>query len=199
MDEPTAAPGLSDYPVRLDIDHQEKYSRFLPLVKWLLLLPHYLILFVLLIVAYVAVIASWFAVLITGRYPRVLFEFILGVQRWRVRVGAYMLLMVDPYPPFALEDLPDYPARLQIDYPEDGVARWRPLVAWLIVIPYLIVSTIIFYIAEVLVFFAFFTILFTRSFPKGMFDIVLVAARWQERGFAYAIWMTTRYPPFVWD
>lgn len=201
MDEPTAAPasGLADYPLRLDIDHQEQYSRFMPLVKWFLLIPHYIALIVLSFVAVLAVIVAWFAVLITGRYPRALFDFVLGVGRWRMRVTGYLYLLVDGYPPFSLEHDPDYPVRFQIEYPEDGVARWRPLVAWLLVIPYLIVANIIQYLGHLMVFFGFFTILFTRKFPKGMFDIVLVSLRWLERGYAYLLWMTTKYPPFVWD
>jgi hypothetical protein len=200
MIEPDAvSPEAANYPVQVEIDHQERYSRFMPLIKWLLAIPHYLALFVLGIGAFFAIVIAWFAVLITGRYPRGLFDFVLGVQRWRLRVATYLFLMVDPYPPFSLADDPNYPARLAIEYPEEGVARWRPLVAWLLAIPYLLISGIINYLAYLLVFFAFFTILFARSFPKGMFDICRVALRWQERGYAYALWMVTRYPPFVWD
>jgi hypothetical protein len=151
------------------------------------------------IVAFLAIVVAWFAVLITGRYPRGLFDFLLGVQRWRVRVAAYLFLMVDPYPPFSLADDPNYPVRLQIEYPEGGVARWRPLVAWILAIPYLLISGIINYLAYLLIFFAFFTILFTKRFPEGMHRIALVALRWQARSNAYTYWLVTRYPPFVWD
>jgi hypothetical protein len=199
MDEPLATPTAADYPVRLEIDHQEQYSRFMPLVKWLLLIPHYIVLTILGLVAFFAIVAAFFAVLFTGRYPRGIFDFLVGVQRWGMRVYAYLYLMVDPYPPFSLSDEPEYPVRFNIDYPEQGVERWRTLFAWILAIPYLIVAAIIHYIAYVLVFFAFFTILFARTFPKGMFDIVAVALRWQARGYAYALFMVTRYPPFVWD
>jgi Domain of unknown function (DUF4389) len=199
MDEPQATPTAAGYPVHVEIQHQERYSRFMPLVKWLLLLPHYIVLTILGFVAFFAIVAAWFAVLFTGRYPRGIFDFLVGVQRWGMRVYAYLYLMVDGYPPFSLADDPNYPVHLEIEYPEEGVARWRPLVAWILAIPYLIVAGIIHYIAYVLVFFAFFTILFARVFPRGMFDIVLVALRWQSRGYAYALWMVTRYPPFVWD
>jgi hypothetical protein len=199
MDEPQAVPSAAGYPVHVEIEHQERYSRFMPLVKWLLLIPHYIVLTILGFVAFFAIIGAWFATVITGRYPRGIFDFLVGVQRWGMRVYAYLYLMVDPYPPFALADDPNYPVHLDIEYPEEGVARWRPFFAWILAIPYLIVAGIIHYIAYVLVFFAFFTILFARVFPKGMFDIVLVALRWQSRAYAYALWMVTRYPPFVWD
>ena len=197
---PPPAPGAAaEYPLQADIEHQEEYSRFMPLIKWLLLLPHYIVLFVLGIAALVVTFISFFAVIVTRRYPRGMFEFVVGVHRWAWRVQAYLLLMTDAYPPFTLADDPAYPASFEIDYPEEGTARWRPLFAWLIAIPYLIVAYIIFYLAEILVFFAFFTILFAKKFPAGMFDIVLIAMRWQARGNAYIYWLTTRYPPFAWE
>ena len=192
-----AAVGAADYPVHLDVDRQEEYSRFMPLVKWLLAIPHYLVLIVLGIGALLVVFVSFFAVLFTGRYPRGMFDFVVGVHRWALRVTAYVFLMVDPYPPFTLDDDPNYPARFNIDYPE-RVQRWRPLVTWLLVIPYQFVATLILYLAELMAFFAFFTILFARTFPKGMFDIAEVGLRWQLRGSAYACWLTTRYPPWIW-
>jgi len=189
----------ADYPVHLDIDHQAEYRRFMPLVKWLLAIPHYIALVVLGIVALFAILISFFAVLFTGRFPRGLFDFLVGVHRWGLRVGAYLLLMVDPYPPFSLDDDPNYPVRFNIDYPEQGVNRWRPLVHWLLVIPYAIVAYLIFYLLYILVFFAFFTILFAKKFPEGMFNICRVGLRWAARANAYEYWMVTRYPPFVWD
>jgi hypothetical protein len=188
----------SDYPVHLDVDHQEEYSRFMPLVKWLLAIPHYIVLIVLGIAAFFVIVVSFFAVLFTGRFPRGMFDFLVGVHRWGLRVATYVLLMVDPYPPFSLADDPSYPVRFDIEYPE-GVNRWRPLVHWLLVIPYAIVAYLIFYLLYILVFFAFFTILFAKRFPEGMFNICRVALRWTARANAYEYWMVTRYPPFVWD
>jgi hypothetical protein len=196
---PATVSAAADYPVHLDIDHQAEYSRFMPLVKWLLAVPHYLALVVLGIVAFFAIIGSFFAVLFTGRYPRGIFDFVVGVHRWGLRVGAYVFLMVDPYPPFSLDDDPSYPARFNVDYPEQGIDRWRPLVQWLLLIPYSIVASILFYLGEILVFFAFFTILFAKKFPEGMFKIVRVAFRWLARTNAYEYWLVDRYPPFVWD
>jgi hypothetical protein len=80
-------------------------DRWLPLVKWLLALPHYLILCLLSVVSVFCVIGAWFAILFTGRYPRGLFDFVVGVFRWALRVGAYaFLLTTDRYPPFTLQD-----------------------------------------------------------------------------------------------
>jgi len=75
----------------------------LPLVKWLLAIPHYVVLIVLWLAAFVAIVVAWFAILLTGRYPRALFDFVVGVARWSLRVGAYAFLLVtDQYPPFSL-------------------------------------------------------------------------------------------------
>jgi hypothetical protein len=87
-----------DYP---DVEHD--LNRWLPLVKWLLAIPHYVVLIVLWLAALVAIVAAWFVILLTGRYPRALFDFVVGVARWSLRVGAYAFLLVtDQYPPFSL-------------------------------------------------------------------------------------------------
>jgi Domain of unknown function (DUF4389) len=92
--------------VHLDIqypDAERELNRWLPLVKWLLAIPHYIVLFVLSIVTFFAVLISWFAILFTGRYPYVLFDFVVGFFRWQKRVTAYAILLVtDTYPPFRL-------------------------------------------------------------------------------------------------
>jgi hypothetical protein len=189
---------LGDYPVQLGITRQDEYSRWLPLVKWLLAIPHYVVLVILGIGALFALIGAFFAVLFTGNYPRGIFDFMLGVQRWALRVSAYVLLMADPYPPFSLDDDPSYPVRLDIAYPEGGVDNWRPLVHWLLIIPYLFVAAILVWVAGILEIITFFAILFTRQFPEGLFVFTEVALRWQARANAYYYFMTTRYPPFAW-
>jgi uncharacterized membrane protein len=97
---------VEEQSVHLELDYPDamQLNRWLPLVKWLLAIPHYLILLVLVIGAILAAIVAWFAILFTGRYPKVLFDYIVGVERWSLRVGAYaFLLITDTYPPFRLE------------------------------------------------------------------------------------------------
>ncbi|MFC2032579.1 DUF4389 domain-containing protein [Chloroflexota bacterium] len=97
-----------DQAVHIEIpypDVENQLNRWLPLVKWLLAIPHCIILWFLWIAAIVCVVIAWFAILFTGRYPRGLFDFVVGVYRWSLRVGAYaFLLTTDRYPPFALND-----------------------------------------------------------------------------------------------
>ena len=89
--------------VHLDYSYPEQLNRWLPLIKWLLAIPHYIVLFFLDLASFIVVIVAWFAILITGRYPRGMFGFVEGVIRWNVRVTAYTLTLVtDRYPPFRL-------------------------------------------------------------------------------------------------
>jgi hypothetical protein len=198
--EPAAAaptpPGA--YPVRFDAELQDTYNRFLPLVKWLLAFPHYVALLFVGIGAFFAVIGAFFAVLFTGRYPRGLFDFVLGTFRWAYRVYAYVYLLTDRYPPFSLAEEPDYPARVEIDYPEH-VENWRPLVAWLLAIPYVFVASILGAVAGIVAFIGIFVILFTEELPEGMSNLIVIPLRWMLRGHAYTLWMSTKYPPFEWE
>ena len=97
---------VEEQSVHLELDYpdvERDLNRWLPLVKWLLAIPHFIVLFVLSVLAFFAVVAAWFAILFTGRFPRALFDFVVGVGRWWLRVEAYAILLVtDRYPPFSL-------------------------------------------------------------------------------------------------
>jgi len=194
---PGAGPPSAPYAAVVEFDRQEEYSRFLPIVKGLLLIPHWFALIFVGIAAAFAIIASWFAVLITGKYPQGIHRFVTGAYRWGTRASAYALLMTDRYPPFSLDPDDEYPARLDIAYTEE-IARWRPLVHWLLVIPYTLVAGVLFFVAYFVVIIAFFAILFTKQFPQALFDFNVVALRWQTRANVYSYWMTERYPPWQW-
>jgi hypothetical protein len=192
-----SGPPSPDYPVRLEIAYPAELNRWLPLVKWLLVIPHFIALFFVGIGAFFVGIWAFFAVLFTGRYPRGAFDYMVGTFRWAYRVLAYAHLMVDPYPPFSMADDPDYPVRLEVEYPE-RIANWRPLVQWLLAYPYLIVAGILYWLTAILAFIAFFTILFTKKIPRGVFELMIPGLRWNLRGSAYGYFMIDRYPPWVW-
>ena len=191
-------------------------------MKWLLLIPHVVVLAFLWVAFWVLTVIAFFAILFTGRYPRGIFDFNLGVLRWTWRVAfyGYSALGTDRYPPFSLDEVPDYPARLDIAYPE-RLSRGLVLVKWwLLALPHYVVigfflgagsafaissgATDSVSIASgglvgVLVFFAGVVLLFRNRYPAGIFDAVLGMDRWVARVVAYATLMTDVYPPFRLD
>jgi Domain of unknown function (DUF4389) len=192
-----SGPPSPSYPASFEISYPPELNRWLPLVKWLLVIPHLIALFFVGIGALFVGIYGFFAVLFTGRWPRGAFEYLAGTLRWSFRVVVYFHLMTDAYPPFSLADDADYPARVQVDYPEH-IANWRPLVQWLLVIPYVWIAGVLYWLTGALTIVAFFTVLFTKRIPRGIFELMVPGLRWNLRGSAYAYFMTERYPAFVW-
>jgi hypothetical protein len=211
----------SPYPLRLTGELAPGLSRGLWLVKWLLAIPHFVVLFFLWIGFVGVSVVAFFAILFTGRYPRAMFDFNVGVLRWTWRVGfySYSALGTDRYPPFTLADVPDYPARLNVEYPQ-ALSRGLVLVKWwLLALPhYLIVAVFAggawagFNAANddwawtsgsgligLLVLIAGVVLLFTGRYPRAIFDFVMGMNRWCYRVAAYATLMTDAYPPFRLD
>ena len=208
----------STFPVRLTGHLDPPLSRWLWLVKWLLVLPHAVVLAFLWIAVTVLTVVAGFSILFTGRYPRTIFDFNVGVMRWTWRVAFYTVSAfgTDKYPPFSLQHDDRYPADFDVDYPEQ-LSRGLVLVKWwLLAIPhYLIVAVfaggwgVAFRDGElqvagtglvaVLSVIAMALVLFGKRYPQSLFDFVMGMNRWCYRVLAYAALLRDEYPPFRLD
>ena len=194
MSAQVATGDVPDYPLRLDVEYPEQLNRWLVLVKWLLAIPHILIVYALVNVASIIHLIAFFAILFTTKYPQSLFEFVVNIYRWQANLYAYLGLMRDEYPPFSWEP-GQYPVTFEIDYPQE-LNRWMPLVKWLLAFPHYIALFFLGIAALVVWLIAFFAILFTATYPRGMFDFIVGVLRWGKRVNAYVYFMRDEYPPF---
>jgi len=225
---PAGQPGVdpdrpgADYPARLNGWLDPGVSRALWLVKWILVIPHLVVLFFLWFGLWIGTIVAGFAILFTGRYPRSIFNYSVGVLRWNWRVSfySYSALGTDRYPPFTLAAT-DYPADLEVDYPP-RLSHGLVLVKWwLLVIPHLFIVAIItggswgwtangmngwaaaagtgFSLLGILVLIAAVILLFSGRYRRGIFDLVLGLNRWLYRVIVYTALMRDEYPPFRLD
>lgn len=218
-----AAAELRPYPSQLRGDLDPALSRGLWLVKWLLAIPHFVVLVFLGFAFIVVTIIAWFAILFTGRYPRGLFDFNVGVLRWGWRVAfyGYSALGTDRYPPFTLART-DYPADFDVDYPE-RLSRGLVLVkSWLLALPHLIIigaltgASVVrwtdpqnpgiryetatgFSLFGFLVLVAAVILLFSGRYQRPLFDLIMGFNRWIYRVITYVALMRDEYPPFRLD
>ena len=189
---------MESYPARLEIDYPDELSRVLIFVKWLLVIPNLIVLLLFSIVVFVAQFAGWWVILFTGRMPPGIFNLIVGYLRWNQRVNAYAWLLTDQYPPFSPDAKEGDAVRLEVDYPE-RLSRLLIFVKWLLIIPHAIVLYFFTIVAYVITMLAWFAILFTGQYPRGLFDIVVGYYRWTTRVNAYANLLRDEYPPFSSD
>jgi len=177
-------------------------SRWLWLVKWCVLaVPHYPILIGLYLVYPLLTIGAGVAILFTGRYPRPIFDFNVGVLRWSWRVMNYRFPMnsTDKYPPFTLASRPDYPGDLVVDYPE-RLTNWGVLVKWwLLGLPQIVLCWAMEPLLQVLCVINAVWLLCAGTIHRGMFDLLMGIVRWRYRVAVYVSLMSDEYPPFQLD
>lgn len=203
------------YAARLDIDYPETLDRVTTFFRLIWIVPIVIILSLLTATGNETVVtetgeeirrtgggisaglalATMLMIVFRMRYPRWWFDFARELTRFSSRVGAYLFLLTDRYP----STVDEQAVHLEIDYPdvERDLNRWLPLVKWLMAIPHYIVLAILVAIAVIVWVIAWFAILFTGRYPRGLFDFVVGVGRWGLRVNAYAFLLVTdRYPPF---
>jgi hypothetical protein len=216
-----APPASEGHPVTLSGRLEPDLSRWLWLVKWFLAIPHLIILALLWLAFVVLTVVAGIAIVFTGRYPRGIFDFNVGVMRWTWRVTHYATtggIGTDRYPPFSLSPEAGEAASLDIAYPE-RLRRWGPFVKWFLAIPHLVIVSLlaggsVLWIGNdrfgpditggggllgVLVLVAGVFLLFTDRYPEPLFDLIVGLNRWSYRTIAYVALMTDTYPPFRLD
>ena len=210
----TPVPGI--YPARLQVDHSARYDRVKTLFRLLLIIPIAIVYGVLTAGATQMVydesgevvstttgggivsglfLATLLMILFRRRYPRWWFDFARELTRFGARICAYLVLLTEEYP----STVEEQKVHLDIDYPdvEQDLNRWLPLVKWLPALPHILVLVVLSVAAFFSVLCAWFAILFTGRYPRGLFDFVVGVGRWWLRVQAYAMLLVTdRYPPF---
>ncbi len=212
MSIPAAPPA---YPARLDVDHPEKHDRVTTLFRVVLVIPIIIVIAVLTAgvtrtvydesgqavsttsggISSGLFVATVLMILFRRRYPRWWFDFIVELTRFSARICAYLALLTDQYP----STVEEQGVHLEIDYPdvERDLNRWLPLVKWLLAIPHFVILILLSAAAFFAVVVAWFAILVTGRYPRGLFDFVVGVGRWGLRVQAYAVLLVTdRYPPF---
>ncbi|HZW44584.1 MAG TPA: DUF4389 domain-containing protein [Dermatophilaceae bacterium] len=211
----TVQPSASVYPARLEVDYPDQHDRVTTLFRVFMVIPIAIVSSVLTAGATETVYdrsgevvshssggitaglfaATMLMIVFRQRYPRWWFDFALEMTRFGARIGAFLALLTDQYP----STVEEQSVHLQIEYPdvERDLNEWLPLVKWFLAIPHLIVLAVLTVGAFFAVVFAWFAILFTGRYPRGLFDFVVGVGRWWLRVQAYAFLLVTdRYPPF---
>lgn len=192
------------YPATFSYDPPERIANWRPLVHWLLAIPHFVVAGVLGIVAEIAAVIAWFAIVFTGRMPQGLVGVICLSVRYSIRAQTYAMFLFEEYPGFTFDttaaDPGDVP-RVRVDFVPLLENRNRVTVAFraILAIPHFIALAIVGIGAYIALIVAFFAVLFTGQWPEGVRNFVLGVQRWNTRVQAYAFLLTDEYPPFSLD
>ena len=193
------------YPANVSVEYPESSSRllaFLGFFFWLkmfALIPHIIVLTVLSLVAGFLATIGYLVVLFTGTYPRGLFDFQVGMSRWNFRINCWLIGLTDKYPPFSFQE-GDYPADVSIEYPESS----SRLLAFLglfflkmfVLIPHIIVLYILSIVSFIILNIGYLVVIFTGTYPRGLFDFMLGVGTWNYRVTAWYVGLVDKYPPF---
>jgi uncharacterized membrane protein len=184
------------YPVTFEADYTERRNRLTAFFRLLLAIPLAIWLYLYAIVASIAIVIAWFAIVITGHYPKGLYDFVAGYTRFVTRFTAYAALLCDPYPPFGGSEEGNYPVRMSFAGPLESYSRPKTLFRIIIAIPIVVVRYIMGLLLEVGAVAAWVIIVVTGKLPRGLFDLMILANSYTARSDAYLFLLTESYPPF---
>ena len=184
------------YPVTFEVEYVAERSRLSAFFRLLLAIPLFIWLYFYGIVAYIAVVLAWFAIVITGSYPRALYEFVAGFVRFLTRTTAYASLLCDGYPSFGGSDSATYPVRVGFAGPLERYSRLRTLFRIILEIPVLVLRYVMGILLEIGAVAAWVVIVLTGKMPRGLFDMMVLANSYTARSDAYLMLLTETYPPF---
>ena len=187
-------PAIADYPVRFEVLYPEGENRFMILIRWLLAIPHLIVLYFLQIIAAILVFLAWFILLITGSYPSGMFYFVAGYLRWSLNVTTYVLFH-NRYPPFSMSEDEYEPLLFHVEH-QDQYSRLSVLFRLFLLIPHVIVLYFLQIVAYVVGLVMVIAVLVTGRYPRGMFDFLVGVGRWSTRTNAFALLLTDKFPPF---
>lgn len=183
------------YPVTFEADYVERRNRLTTFFRLILAIPLVILLYFYAIVALLAMVLAWFAIVITGRFPRGLYDFIAGYTRFIARTTGYAALLTDAYPPFGGSDDPAYSIRMQF-VPLESYSRARAFFRPILAIPILILRYVMNLLLEIGALAAWIVIVITGKLPRGLFDLMVLANSYIARSDAYVFLLTQTYPPF---
>jgi hypothetical protein len=184
------------YPVKFEADYVEHRSRLTACFRLILLIPVAIWLYLYAIVASIAIVVAWLAIVFTARYPQGLYDFVAGYTRFVTRVTAYAALLCDPYPPFGGGADAQYPIRMEFAGPLERYSRLKTLLRFILAIPLVFVRYAMGLLIEIGAVAAWFVILVTGKLPRGLFDLLVLANSYTARSDAYLYLLTETYPPF---
>ena len=208
------------YPVALKVDRPEKLSRLTTFFRFFMVIPQAIVFVFVSIAAYIIYFLSWWGILFTGNYPQTFFKFVTWWFRWSVRLSGYMFLLTDKYPPFTGDSGVVYPIGVEVETPGklsrlttffrfpiapswnfdplkgQGNWSWTGSPGWPMTIPHTIVLFFLGIAAGVILFLAWWAIVFTGRYPETFFNYVTWYFRWTTRVGGYSYLFTDKYPPF---
>jgi hypothetical protein len=183
------------YPVTFEADYVEQHSRLTSFFRLLLAIPLFIWAYIYGIVASIAIVIAWFAIVITGRFPKGLYDFIAGWTRFITRVTGYVSLLADTYPSFGGADDPAYPIRMHF-LPLEQYSRLKTFFRIILAIPIVILRYVMGLLLEIGGLAAWIVIVITGKLPRGLFDLMVLANSYTARSDAYLYLLTETYPPF---